>query len=360
MKDCPSTTPSPDLYSPLTRPVSSDHPVNERHLDNRNHHRHHHLRHLTLHSIDRFHPFRRFPALPKRASLPHPTMTQPPMNREIFDLTILFTSAFIGATIAFLAALVTFTFHHEIRERLVQQGLIVPPHGPRPENPRAPASAGTPTTTTGGRRRPPPRRRTGTTSLGTPKRFVSSTMRTTRTGTYRLGISPPPSLPGETETTTHGEYHPTLDPIVSQPTGRFGIPTPSTSWTGINPVAPEQQPVDVPPTYQRRPPRLGRAPWRELADVLEDRTQSLSPPPIELSVLPSTSNDDPAQTSDTDTLVDRVTIFPYLIFSAYLISSYLGALLISLPKISTYRTTFNSGSPGFTHVYHDPHSDSDS
>ncbi len=30
-----------------------------------------------------------------------------------------------------------------------------------------------------------------------------------------------------------------------------------------------------------------------------------------------------------------VTIFPYLIFSAYLISSYLGASLIFLPKIST-------------------------
>ncbi len=32
-------------------------------------------------------------------------------------------------------------------------------------------------------------------------------------------------------------------------------------------------------------------------------------------------------------------IFPYLIFSAYLISSYLGTLLIYLPKISTYRMT---------------------
>ncbi len=41
----------------------------------------------------------------------------------------------------------------------------------------------------------------------------------------------------------------------------------------------------------------------------------------------------------------NVTIFPYLIFSAYLISSYLGASLISLPKISTYRTTFASCSP---------------
>ncbi len=57
------------------------------------------------------------------------------MNREIFDLALLFTSAFVGATIAFLAALITFTFHHEIRERLLQRGLIIPPNEPRPNNP---------------------------------------------------------------------------------------------------------------------------------------------------------------------------------------------------------------------------------
>ncbi len=55
------------------------------------------------------------------------------MNREVFDLALLFTSAFVGATIAFLAALITFAFHHEIRERLVQEGLIVP-NEPRPWN----------------------------------------------------------------------------------------------------------------------------------------------------------------------------------------------------------------------------------
>ncbi len=56
------------------------------------------------------------------------------MNTEITDLALLFTSAFVGATIAFLAALITFTFHHEIREHLVLRGLIVPPNEPRPEN----------------------------------------------------------------------------------------------------------------------------------------------------------------------------------------------------------------------------------
>ncbi len=50
------------------------------------------------------------------------------MNGEIFDLALLFTSAFVGATIAFLAALIVFTFHYEIRELLVHQGLIVPVH----------------------------------------------------------------------------------------------------------------------------------------------------------------------------------------------------------------------------------------
>ncbi len=57
------------------------------------------------------------------------------MNTKIADLALLFTSAFVGATIAFLAALVTFTFHHEIQERLVQRGLIIPPNEPQPENP---------------------------------------------------------------------------------------------------------------------------------------------------------------------------------------------------------------------------------
>ncbi len=57
------------------------------------------------------------------------------MNTKITDLALLFTSAFVGATIAFLAALITFTFHHEIREHLVLRGLIVPPNEPRPNNP---------------------------------------------------------------------------------------------------------------------------------------------------------------------------------------------------------------------------------
>ncbi len=100
------------------QPLSSDHPVNERHLDNRNYHRNHHLRRPTLHSIDCCHSRQLLPPLPGYMGIPHPMAAQP-MNREVFDLALLFTSAFVGATIAFLAALITFSFHNEIRERLV-------------------------------------------------------------------------------------------------------------------------------------------------------------------------------------------------------------------------------------------------
>ncbi len=47
-------------------------------------------------------------------SIPNAKTTSTPMNREIPDLVLLFTSAFIGTTIAFLTALITFTFHHKI------------------------------------------------------------------------------------------------------------------------------------------------------------------------------------------------------------------------------------------------------
>ncbi len=110
----------------------------------------------------------------------------------------------------------------------------------------------------------------------------SSTTRTTQTGTYGLGISPPPSPPGETKTTTPGQNHLIEGPVAYQPTGRFGIPTPSTSWTGINPWPLSSSLLTYHPCTNATP-RLGRAPWRDLADVLEDRTQSLSPPSVELS-----------------------------------------------------------------------------
>ncbi len=62
--------------------------------------------------------------------------------------------------------------------------------------------------------------------------------------------------------------------------------------------------------------------------------------------------------------LDVVTIFPYLIFSTYLISSYLSASLIYLPKISTsYDFSLCVHLACFarlTHVLHDLYSDFDS
>ncbi len=83
-----------------------------------------------------------------------------------------------------------------------------------------------------------------------------------------------------------------------QPTGRYGIHTPSTSSTGIN-LWPWNNNLSMPHRYTPAAPQLGRAPWSRLAHVLEERTGSLSPPPVELSVY------HPLQTttSDTDTLV---------------------------------------------------------
>ncbi len=111
----------------------------------------------------------------------------------------------------------------------------------------------------------------------------STTPKTTRTGTYGLGISPPPSLPGETETTTPGQNCPIPDPVTYQTMGRYRIPTPSTSWTGINPWPWSNNPSMHRPRTNAAP-QLGRAPWPGLINVLEDRTQSLSPPPVKLSV----------------------------------------------------------------------------
>ncbi len=59
------------------------------------------------------------------------------MNREVNDLVLVFSSAIVGAVIAFLAVLVTFTFYHEIRELLLLRGLLIPNNEPRPTNPAA-------------------------------------------------------------------------------------------------------------------------------------------------------------------------------------------------------------------------------
>ncbi len=202
------------------------------------------------------------------------------MNREVNDLVLVFSSAIVGAIIAFLAALVTFTFYHEIREILLLRGLIVPNNEPRPTNPAAARNL-----------RALVRRRTSsvTTSFSLPptetyQEYAWSDYRptrTTRTGTYGLTRSPSPSPPRGTG--TPGHYHQTEDPVDYQPTGRYGLLTPSTSSTGTN-QWPWSSSLSTHHRNTPAAPRLGRAPWPKLTHVLEGQTRTLSPPPVKLSV----------------------------------------------------------------------------
>ncbi len=74
-----------------------------------------------------------------------------------------------------------------------------------------------------------------------------------------------------------------------QPTGWYGIPIPSTYVTGTN-QWPWSSNLLMHHQNTNAAPRLGRAPWTGLAHILEEWTGSLSPPPIDLGDLPSTSN----------------------------------------------------------------------
>lgn len=65
--------------------------------------------------------------------------------------------------------------------------------------------------------------------------------------------------------------------------GRYGIPTPSTYSTGVN-LWPWNNSPSMPPPNTAATPRIGRAPWRDLSCILEEQTESLSPPPVKLSV----------------------------------------------------------------------------
>ncbi len=70
------------------------------------------------------------------------------------------------------------------------------------------------------------------------------------------------------------------------------------------PLAPEQQPVNVPPTYQRHP-AIGESTVEGPRRRLRRQNPVPFPTPRRAIGLPSTSNDDPAQLSDTDMLIDR-------------------------------------------------------
>ncbi len=69
-------------------------------------------------------------------------------------------------------------------------------------------------------------------------------------------------------------------------------------------MAPEQQPVNVPPTYQHRP-MIGESTLARTSRRLRRQNPVPFPTSRRAINLPSTSNDDPTQTSDTDTLINR-------------------------------------------------------
>ncbi len=69
-------------------------------------------------------------------------------------------------------------------------------------------------------------------------------------------------------------------------------------------MALEQQPIDILPSYQRRPV-IGESTLAGTHRRLRRQNTVPFPTPRRAIGLPSTSNNDPDQTSDTDTLVDR-------------------------------------------------------
>ncbi len=69
-------------------------------------------------------------------------------------------------------------------------------------------------------------------------------------------------------------------------------------------MALEQQPIDAPPQYARRP-EAGESTLARTGPRLRRTHRIPFPTPHRAIGLPSTSNDDPATTSDTDTLIDR-------------------------------------------------------
>ncbi len=70
-------------------------------------------------------------------------------------------------------------------------------------------------------------------------------------------------------------------------------------------MAHEQQPVDVPPVYPGAAPWLGRVPMARTRQHFGRTNPVPFPTPRQAIGLSSTSNDDPGQSSDTDTLINN-------------------------------------------------------
>ncbi len=228
--------------------------------------------------------------------------TQPPINREVFDIAILFTSTFVGATIAFLAALITFTFHHEIRERLVQEGLIVP-NEPRPTNPAL-------------QRALEHREQLQQRNLALLRALEQAQQAAAaqhadhadhedNQNRHLRGRGLPITVTAwRNRTNDPWAELPDIRPRRLETDGTIWTPHPQYILDWDQPVAPEQQPVDVPPQYQCHPPP-GESTLARTSRRIRGQDRVAFPTPRRAIGLPSTSNDDPAQTSDTDTLVDR-------------------------------------------------------
>ncbi len=220
------------------------------------------------------------------------------MNDEVVTLALLFSSAFIGATIIVLAALVTFTFHHEIRERLVQEGLLVPLNGQ--QNPALQRAL---------EHREQLQRRNAALLAALEQAQQATAERRHRDENHPDRHVRVEILPATIAAWQQQQRDPWAEPPDTQPRrldtdGTIWAPHPQYIMEWDQPMALEQQPVDGPPSYQRRPvPGESTVVSARQRHRGQDRVPF--PTPRRAIGLPSTSNDNPAQTSDTDTLVDR-------------------------------------------------------
>ncbi len=219
------------------------------------------------------------------------------MNRETVDLALVFSSAFVGATIIFLAALITFTFHHEIRERLVQEGLIVPPNEHR--NPALQRAL---------EHREQLQRRNAALLTALEHAQQAAAEHRNRNENNQGRHIRVEVLPAAIAAWQRQQRDPWGDPPDPRPRrletdGTIWAPHPQYILDWDQPVALEQQPIDHPPAYQRRP-ATGESTLASTSRRIGRQNRVPFPTPRRAIGLPSTSNDDPAQTSDTDTLVD--------------------------------------------------------
>ncbi len=237
------------------------------------------------------------------------------MNRETNDLILLFTSTFVGATIAFLAVLVTFTFHHEIRERLILRGLIVPLVEPRPANPalrlllehwqQAENKENAERNNALPRHAPlyvlhrpghvpglPVVRLPPNYPEDDPNRYLWCEDFPAAFAAWRNRDADPWAQPPD-----RGPRRLPTDGMIWDPHPQYIL-----DWD--QPVALEQQPVDAPPQYARCP-EAGESSLVRTRPRLR-RTNRIPFPTLHRAIgLPSTSNDDPTTTSDTNTLVNE-------------------------------------------------------